>query len=297
MAGSYTASAMDVTIVSAALDDHQIVEIDGLLQRAYRAPSRTARVTRWRQAQPDGWVVALETDRIVGCGGFIAYGHATTPFGWIGLIATEPTHERRGIGRAVTEALVDRLAAGGRAAVLDASDAGAPVYERMGFRDHGVARTLMLPRDRRFAPTGRSGDLQVVDLATVADVDLEEFDLARFGGDRRRLLRLLRGDFAARGRAAVVDGRLLGYGIAQDVLIGPLVAETPEALLALVSSLVPLFESVEPMINLPADSMHLATLLGSGWADRRQLRHMRLGVAALPGRRGELAGQVSYGEG
>jgi predicted N-acetyltransferase YhbS len=52
-----------------------------------------------------------------------------------GLIAALESHRRRGSGEAMTWAAANAGArAGCTAAVLQASELGAPVYERMGFR-------------------------------------------------------------------------------------------------------------------------------------------------------------------
>ncbi len=51
-------------------------------------------------------------------------------------VATVPAARGRGVGRAVTlAALRDGAGAGCRMAVLQASEMGHPVYERLGFRD------------------------------------------------------------------------------------------------------------------------------------------------------------------
>ena len=50
------------------------------------------------------------------------------------FINTHPGWRRRGIGRAMTAAPLRAARAGGaRRACLDASDAGAPIYQRLGF--------------------------------------------------------------------------------------------------------------------------------------------------------------------
>jgi GNAT superfamily N-acetyltransferase len=59
-------------------------------------------------------------------------------FGWIGLIATDPDHSGKGVARAVTSYLVDYLNSIDCGAALDGSGGGAPLYEKMGFADHGL---------------------------------------------------------------------------------------------------------------------------------------------------------------
>ena len=57
------------------------------------------------------------------------------PVGWVGSIFVDPSQRRRGLGRAMTDAVCARIdAAGCTTQALIASDYGRPIYERMGFR-------------------------------------------------------------------------------------------------------------------------------------------------------------------
>jgi len=94
------------------------------MQQAYGASSFRTSIDRFVAVQPDGLFVVEEDDRVVGTGCCIAYPEGG--FGWIGLVATAPTHQRRGIATTITEHLSDVLAEHGCASVLDASAAGAP---------------------------------------------------------------------------------------------------------------------------------------------------------------------------
>jgi GNAT superfamily N-acetyltransferase len=70
-------------------------------------------------------------------GRLIATGLAVVsrPVGWIGAIVVAAEERRRGFGRAMTEEIRARLlAAGCETMSLEATDAGRPLYERMGFR-------------------------------------------------------------------------------------------------------------------------------------------------------------------
>src|SRR3954454_810242 len=56
------------------------------------------------------------------------------PVAWIGTVFVDPAWRRRGVGRALTRATMDAPdAAGCRTIVLVATDAGRPMYERLGF--------------------------------------------------------------------------------------------------------------------------------------------------------------------
>jgi GNAT superfamily N-acetyltransferase len=110
-------------------------------------------------------------------GRLVATGLATAngSVGWLGAIAVQAEFRRRGIGRAVTDELMRRLrAAGCETLSLEATDAGRPMYERMGFRlvssYHQLQATHL--RERPAAPEGtRVRRLERADLRAVCALD------------------------------------------------------------------------------------------------------------------------------
>jgi len=85
--------------------------------------------TTWAIASEDG------VDRSVACG----FDDGST--GGIYYVATPPDHRGRGAASAVTAWLTNRLLDGGSTQVtLQASEAGFPVYERLGFATPGTFR-------------------------------------------------------------------------------------------------------------------------------------------------------------
>lgn len=260
----------------------------GVMQRAYGVASFAAQMRWYIAVQPDAVVVA-ETDGVVvgtGCG--VAYADAG--FGWVGVIATEPGFGHRGIGRLVTERVVESLAVHGCAPVLDASLAGGPLYERMGFVDHGS--TTVVSRE----PLTGGAALPAITPADVGDV--AAFDRDAFGSDRTRLIEVLVREHP--GRTAIArgdDGRIQGFAIAQAGVIGPLAAKNDEALERLVTSAASLPWTRPPQICVPPESRYLDTLHALGWPTARELRHMRRGIDVLPGRGERYAGRVSLGIG
>ncbi|MGZ7087259.1 MAG: GNAT family N-acetyltransferase, partial [Ilumatobacteraceae bacterium] len=115
--------------------------MDDVMQRAYGVSSFRTSINRFVAAQPDGLAVVEHDGSVVGTGCCVAYPDGG--FGWIGLVATMPGFERRGIATSITAFLDGVLTGHGCAPVLDASAAGGPVYERMGFADHGLTRVLV----------------------------------------------------------------------------------------------------------------------------------------------------------
>lgn len=87
-------------------------------------------------------LVAVEDGAIVGTG----VGSANGPAGWVGTIYVVPELRGRGLGRALTQAVIDGLESRGcRTLVLVATDAGRPLYERMGFVVQTQYRILEAP--------------------------------------------------------------------------------------------------------------------------------------------------------
>ncbi len=76
-------------------------------------------------------LVGVFEGRVVATG----LGTVSLPVGWIGAIAVDEGHRRRGHGRAMTERICEELRAAGCVTLsLEATDAGRPLYVRMGFR-------------------------------------------------------------------------------------------------------------------------------------------------------------------
>jgi hypothetical protein len=109
---------------------------------------------------------------IVGTG----VGTGNGAVGWIGTIFLAPDWRGRGLGRAITQAIIDRLeSAGARTLVLVATADGRRLYERMGFEVQTRYRILAAPgiASPRGGPTGRVRPVQPFDLAAIVALDRE----------------------------------------------------------------------------------------------------------------------------
>ena len=126
--------------------------------------------------------------------------------GWIGTVWVDPAWRRRGIGLDLTRATIEEAdGAGCRTLVLVATEAGRPLYERLGFEVQTWYRILQIdgldgpaadPRIRAF----RAGDLGA----------MAALDAAATGEDRTHLLHA----FAAPDTTRVLardDGSLGGF--------------------------------------------------------------------------------------
>jgi predicted N-acetyltransferase YhbS len=92
-------------------------------------------------------IVATADGDVVGTG----VGTANGPVGWIGTIFIAPEQRGRGVGTAITQALVDALeGAGCETLVLVSTREGLPLYRRLGFK--AQARYQILEADGLAGP-------------------------------------------------------------------------------------------------------------------------------------------------
>jgi hypothetical protein len=123
--------------------------------------------------EPDGRVVAT------------GVGTANGPVGWIGSIFVAPDARGHGLGRAVTQAIIEALEAAGCATLcLVATAEGRRLYERMGFEVQTRYRILEAPG---LPPAGDGRSLvrafEAADLRAMSALDREAT-----GEDRRHAL-------------------------------------------------------------------------------------------------------------
>jgi GNAT superfamily N-acetyltransferase len=278
-----------------ALTEDDLDAADEIFAAAYGVGRGRAReVSRYLELQPDGWVLATLGGRPVGLGGAVDYG----PCAYIGMIGVLPEVQRRGIGLAIMRYLLDWLDARGCPTVLlDASAAGAPLYERLGFVDDD--RALLFRRDEQgtpvvaTAPSTRLAGLEVADMAEVVS-----FDAPIYGAPRAAMLGSYVREYA--GRAFVARdaaGQVAGYLIAREAAVGPWAARSPTDAAVLLAGALELPFEAAPTAIVPASNEAAAQLVEAhGFRLQRALRHMRRGIP-LAGRRALLYGQASFAVG
>jgi GNAT superfamily N-acetyltransferase len=271
----------------------EIAIVDRLLVRAYGFASRRVELEMYVQAQPDGWFVIEDAGEIVAVGGALAYGS----FCWLGLVGTDPARQRQGLATKISSQLVDWAYHRGCTTIaLDASEAGRPVYERLGFRAVGETVELCLPG--KIPDETRS--TSVLRRSECIDT-LLPLDRRIFGGDRARLLNALLSQDDAQCCVAEIGGEACGYLFVRKRLLGPGCALNEaiarDLVQAALADQVASGASNGPRLLLPIESRYLEVLGRLGLRIERRLAHMRLGDLVLPGERALLLAQTSYGAG
>lgn len=189
--------------------------------RLSQAVSWPYRVEDWQMAIGlGGGVVATRGEDIVATALWWPYGQT---YATLGMIIVSPDLQGGGIGRRLMQGLLEQSA--GRTLLLNATVAGEPLYEKLGFvscggvrQHHGIVPALAAPvlsPQERLRPAGMA-DLPL----------LERLDLQATGLPRRPLLEVLLGC----GQAIVLerDGMPVGFSIlrrfGRGLSIGPVIA-------------------------------------------------------------------------
>lgn len=151
-----------------------------------------------------------------GCRAFVAEANRTIVgtgvatmngrIGWIGAIWVDPAWRRRGLGLELTQVTIDAAeGAGCQTLVLVATEAGRPMYERLGFEVQTTYRILEAPGLAAAPPDPHVRAFRATDLEAMAALDA-----AATGEDRTHLLTA----FAAPDTTRCLDredGTLAGF--------------------------------------------------------------------------------------
>lgn len=174
-------------------------------------------------------------------------GTASGPAGWVGSIFVTPDHRGGGLGRAITQAIIDRLESlGCRTLVLVATSEGRRLYERMGFEvqtQYRILQAVGLPPTDAVEP-----DDAAVRAYEASDLDaIVALDRAGTGEDRAHAIARLAdpeatrvaprgGDGTHGGGEGGTRGGVDGFVIRAPWGGGATVARTPEAALHIVTA-------------------------------------------------------------
>ena len=181
-----------------------------------------------------GLVALDEIGRVFSSGMWFPHGEDCAT---IGMVITSPRLQAHGGGRWIMERILAECSQ--RRLLLNSTRAAFPLYVSLGFEQQGIVNQC-----QGFVPEGFEPDAGLTrDVEPLALGDLTEIaalDAVAFGAPRPRLLSI----FAetAEGCALRQGGQLVGFGLrrpfGRGLVIGPVVAPSEEAALAIVAGLV-----------------------------------------------------------
>jgi len=224
---------------------------------------------RFLDHEPDGCFLAEWDGTPAGTVTTTAYGKE---LGWIGMMLVHPDYRRRGISTALMKRSIAYLRDRGvRCIKLDATPAGEPVYQRLGFQAEWKLRRweAVLPgREKMDAANG-----------TLAEV--AALDAAAFGAGRIDWLRRLAGD------SRVVSANGDGFGMTREGVranyVGPIVATNVEVGCRLARELTGAL-SGRTFWDIPDDNVAATKVARElGFAPTRELLRMWLGEGNVAG--------------
>jgi len=258
------------------------------------AGMRLKELAGWNQVEAD-WQGFLEIEP-TGCfvgeldGEVVTTGTAfnfANRFGWIGMILVDPGYRRQGIATRMMKHMISYLDAKGCCCLkLDATDAGAKVYSRMGFQtEYQVERWFLNRAEFHLSPS--PDETEIVYLSKQHLQAIEDLDVSAFGASRKRLLKryLNKGRFSfAHGEPTYPKGFVLGRPGSNAHQVGPLVAQTPEIARSLLQAALVATAGTPVIVDIPVVNSHIVGLLEEyGFERKRTLNRMYRGDNLYPG--------------
>ncbi len=197
---------------------------------------------------PDGCFVLEEVDRgLVGTVTTTFYG---TALAWIGMMIVAPDRQRRGLGRQLMRAALDSLIARETGRImLDATAAGRPLYESLGFRATGKVERWEGRASTYLGPRARS--MQSDDIPAVL-----ELDRTLSGLERQYILVRLMEEFPALAwvdeQRGELEGFLLGHRLGAGYHLGPWMTWTAASAERLLLAAMEQLQGEALVFNIPA---------------------------------------------
>jgi len=235
----------------------------------------------WRcflQSSPRGCFAAEVDGKVVGTAATIAYGQR---FAWIGMVLVDPEFRGRGIGTRLLRRTIEHLdEIGIRTMKLDATPAGRPIYQKLGFEDEYEIERWLLKRPAREAAAASA-------LYSVCDRVLQ-FDREIFGADRGSLLQSLAAENPDLALSAEREGEIAGYafgrrGTLADHL-GPWMSRDEETAAQLLDEFLGRSRRETIFVDALKDRRFLSEmLLSRGFKVSRPLTRMLRGPNQYPG--------------
>ncbi len=228
-------------------------------------------------------LVAEHNLKVIGTATAISYSKL---LGWIGMVLVNKDFRKHGVGRMLVTKTIDSLH-GFTSVKLDATPAGQPVYQKLGFIEERVLARMTNSSFKSF-------EKEIIDIEPdpVQKKDLDEiikYDRNIFGVDRTYLLKTILNNYPGKAFLLRLNGRVTGYILGRDGIrynyIGPVFASSTSDAMALISfALKSLKNNQDVAIDVHDDKKELIEWLESkGFTRQRQFVRMYLDQNPFPG--------------
>lgn len=232
--------------------------------------------------EPDGYLLARDEDgRPAACVGAQRYGDVA----FIGAMCVARRLQRKGVGAEILRHLIQELQTRGTTGfLLEATPAGAGLYEKLGFSAQFLTHVWRAPE------ASFTGVRDTCERISPRDVDgILALDESCFGAPRHNLLRSWLSEYSERAFCTHTgDGEPSGYITAGEARIGPWVAPNDADATRLFEHALTLHFSEPPVVYVPEpDRVATALVEARGFERVRTLTRMSIGVTstAKPGLR------------
>jgi ribosomal protein S18 acetylase RimI-like enzyme len=253
------------------------------------AALRLKELARWNQTEydwrrllelePNGCFCATSNGEVVGTATTTSYGQ---DLAWIGMVLVDPEHRRQGIGTKLMNVAMNYLDTTGVTTIkLDATPAGQPVYQRLGFTEESLVERWEGAGTESTA--GRSG------LPEEKQSEMLSLDHHAFGTDRTKLMSLLMNESSIQPCTATdADNTITGFALARRgavaTYIGPVVANDAQVASTLLDEMLGQLEHHRVYLDLNTEFDQGRRILSErGFTKQRDLIRMSYGKKSVAG--------------
>ncbi len=231
--------------------------------------------------EPQGCFAATLNGELLGTTTTTTYGDELA---WVGMVLVQPDKRRLGIATRLLRTALDYLHRKVATVKLDATVAGKPVYERLGFRVESLIERWTGISDSRAIANDHVQSVVTLDEPTVDDLFV--LDRNSFGADRSGLLKtLIKRVSVPAALARAEDGSLIGYSLSRSGskagYVGPIISTDPNQVEPLLDRILGPLSGQRVYIDFNAESQFGSSLLlDRGFVKERDLVRMAMGISS-----------------
>ncbi len=247
----------------------------------------------WNQTEKD-WLTFIENPlnicraaeicgKLVGTVTSINYGNEVA---WISMVLVNKEYRGRGISKILLNSVIKDLEFC-KSIKLDATPAGQPVYQKLGFSEEYLISDMV---NNLFRGIAVSATENIPQLVTNADIpEIIQFDKLAFGSDRTQLILSLVKDFPEKSWLIKRDNNITGFALGRKGnkyhRIGPVSALTAEDAKILISRALNDLHGQPVVMDILDSKKELADWLGlMGFVKLRYFTRMYLHNNIFPGK-------------